>query len=315
MAESKSSRTAFCVGHEHYRLIVGLKRFVVSLQTPLLSIGLCAGLASGAFAQLSSLGGTSGGLGGLGGGNSIGNVGSGMGSLGGMAATSANATGSKIPAEWAPRPLSFGGGANAESPFTSAGLGAVNLGGGMSSVGAIGTAGNTGAAGTAALAGAAMNRNMMMGGMGGQRGMNQNNRSQQNQKDDRKIRATVRLGFNVPVPTSNARSQVINTRLSKIPNIAIDGITVVVSGRQAIIRGNAATTEDGRMIERLLSLEPGIDGVTNELTYTSEPEAVDALAAPENTNAGTARAVPLIPPAVVPIVPPAVEPLQLAPRQ
>ncbi len=274
------------------------------LRIPLLTLGLCLGLAGAACAQQGGFGGAgamggTGGFGGtgglsLGGASNIGNAGSGMGSLGGMGASSNNASGSAVPAQWAARALSFGGGTNAQTPFTSAGMGAVNMGGGATN--AAGMAGAAGQSTTNALAGAALNRNMMMGGMGGQRGMNQNSRNQ-NQKDDRKIRATARLGFARQGAPNQVRSQIINTRLSKLPNLAIEGVTVEVSGRQALIRGEVATPEDGRMVERLLALEPGIDGVVNELRYTALIQPASSL--PIGTTNSTGDSGTGVPPAVL----------------
>jgi osmotically-inducible protein OsmY len=121
-----------------------------------------------------------------------------------------------------------------------------------------------------------MNRGGAMGGaMGGRNQMNQN----QNQKSNKpQIRATVKLGFQVPVRTSAATTRLINDRLQRIPSAALAGVSVEMSGRTAVIRGEVGSPEDGKMVERLLSLEPGVDAVRNELTFASGP------ALPTNSN-------------------------------
>ncbi len=51
-----------------------------------------------------------------------------------------------------------------------------------------------------------------------------------------------------------------------------------MQGRTAVIVGQVASESDGELIERLLSLEPGIDAVENELVYSTAPELVPAPA-------------------------------------
>ncbi len=188
------------------------------------------------------------------------------------------------------------------------GMGQMGMGqlGGMGQMGGMGQGGQAGANGAAAnpfgsggmlgstnsfggLAGAAlMNRSMQnnmgmgmgmggmsgmgaMGGRGGRGGMNGMNQNQNSNKP--KIRATVKLGFGVASPSSAATSRVINERLTRIPSPALEGVTVVMQGRTAVIRGEVDSPEAGRVVERYLSLEPGIDAVKNELTLANGPDS------------------------------------------
>ncbi len=107
------------------------------------------------------------------------------------------------------------------------------------------------------------------GGRGGRGGLNSMNRNQNQNSDRPQIRATVKLGFDVPAPSSAEKSQTINERLSRIPSPMLQGVTVSMQGRTAIIRGEVESPSDGKTIERLLSLEPGVDAVKNELTFAS----------------------------------------------
>jgi hypothetical protein len=152
-----------------------------------------------------------------------------------------------------------------------------------------------------------------LGGLGGRNtggrtsrgGFNQN-QNQQNQNGQKQVRATVKLGFSVPGTTSATRSTDINSRLNRMANATVRGVIVQMEGRTAVITGRVPTLDDGKMMERLLSLEPGIDRVKNELIYESgetNPSGDSAAAiiqsvnvpAPSPQASGTARpAVPLI---------------------
>ncbi len=49
------------------------------------------------------------------------------------------------------------------------------------------------------------------------------------------------------------------TDLSELPSPALEGVTVEMSGRTAVIRGTVNSAAEAKTVERLLSLEPGID--------------------------------------------------------
>jgi hypothetical protein len=173
-------------------------------------------------------------------------------------------------------PFSVGGlSGQALSPYGRNGLIGTSsaLGG---STGAAGSAGaNTGGAVGAAnnlggLTSAALNQRGLQSAFGGPGGRNARGGLNQNQNStNSKVRATVSLGFEVAPPTNAVATQAINDRLSRIPSSILNGVTVEINGRTATIRGEVNAPSDGKVIERLLSLEPGIDAVDNELTYAN----------------------------------------------
>ncbi len=120
-----------------------------------------------------------------------------------------------------------------------------------------------------------------MGGMGGRNGMNQFGNNNQNSKNQSKMRPSVKVGFAVPpatAATANATSTAIQSRIARLPStVSARGIQVVMEGRTAILRGNVASQADERMMQRLVSLEPGVSTVRSELSY---PGKADASAAP-----------------------------------
>lgn len=133
------------------------------------------------------------------------------------------------------------------------------------------------------------------GGMGGRGGQNMNN------QNETRVRATVKIGFDYNAPVPAARSQAINSRLARIPlPPKYNTVNVTMQGRKALITGTVPTTADGKLIERLLSLEPGVDGVDNQLVFTAEPTRGSA----SNGRTGNNAASPA-PPSVNRAMPPA----------
>lgn len=182
------------------------------------------------------------------------------------------------------------------NPFGSTGM----LGGATG-----GAAGGLGA-GIGGLAGAALtNRGLQnsfggMGGMGmgGRGGMGRGGQFNQNQNQNSnkpQIRATVKLGFEVASPSNAATTRLINDRLRRIPSTMLTGITVEMSGRTAVIRGEVNSPADGKVVERLLALEPGVDAIKNELTYANgqtpppkpTPAAARSASSRSSSSAGT----------------------------
>ncbi len=110
---------------------------------------------------------------------------------------------------------------------------------------------------------------MGMGGTGGRTGMGGN--SNQNQS---KIRASVRLGFSMPLAPADQRTQVVQTRFANLPlGDRVRNPQVSITGRTATIRGEVASQDDARLVERLLKLEPGIDNVVNQLAVAPASNA------------------------------------------
>ncbi len=170
-------------------------------------------------------------------------------------------------------PFSTGGlSGQAMTPYGRNGLIGAPTSGGTAGGMAAGAGGALGAANNlGGLTGAALNNRSLQGAFGGGRnagrgGFNQN----QNQNSTKsKIRATVKLGFESTPTTNVVATRAINDRLRRIPAAVLTGVSVEMSDRIAVIRGKVNSPGDGKVIERLLSLEPGIDGVKNELTYAN----------------------------------------------
>jgi len=285
------------------------------------AFGLGFGPSNCAFGQFGQTGQNGGITGGLTGGQTAGLTGqSGQNGLGLSSGLTGGLTGTQ--SSFGANPFGSGGlSGQASNPFSSTGM----MGAATGGAGAVGAVGGTNLSG---LTGAALNNRSMqnmggMGGMGGRGGMGRGGQFNQNQNQNSnkpQIRATVKLGFEVAAPTNAATTQLINDRLRRIPSASLTGITVEMSGRTAVIRGKVNSPADGKVVERLLSLEPGIDAVKNELTYangqapaqpkppttrpaasTSRQEAEQASAnvIEGATNAGTSavRAAPEIVPA------------------
>lgn len=113
----------------------------------------------------------------------------------------------------------------------------------------------------------------MMGGMGGMRGGFGGMNSQMNQQPS--VRATVRLGFQVaPQPPAQlARS--VSSRLTRLPiPDRLKTLNVEMNGRTAVLRGTVSNQDDIRLLENILSLEPGIDKVDNQLVVSNASNTV-----------------------------------------
>ena len=110
--------------------------------------------------------------------------------------------------------------------------------------------------------------------------MNSFNQNQNQNSNKPNIRATVKLGFDVAAPSNTETSRLINDRLRRIPSPVLQGVTVSMQGRTAVIRGQVESPAAGKTIERLLSLEPGVDAVKNELTFESGQGSAAAPSTP-----------------------------------
>ena len=239
------------------------------------------GQTAQAFGQTGQNFGQTGQTGGIGQTGQAGGLGQTGGLTGGLSGTQAG---------FGANPFGSGGLAGqASNPFGSTGMMGAANGGGLGG----GLGGNLGG-----LTGAALtNRSLSgMGGMGmggmGRGGMGRGGQFNQNQNQNSnkpQIRATVKLGFEVATPTNAATSRLINDRMRRIPSTALAGITVEMSGRTAVIRGRVDSPADGKVVERLLSLEPGVDAVKNELTYANG-QRPPAKPQPPATNSGSAAA-------------------------
>ena len=226
-----------------------------------LTLAIMACLASSANAQTGGLSGTFGlgssGFGGLSAASnpSAGAGGTGTGAAGGASAMTSLGGGTFGTFDSAFGATVLGGVANSNA------LGAASLSRGMSSLGM----------GGMGMGGMGMGGRGMggMGGMGNQSGQNQT-----------KVRATVKIGFDYAFPSGPAQATQINARLQRIPlPEKFSDVAVEMRGRTALIRGQVPTPEDGKLIERLLSLEPGVDAIENALVFTQGTE-VELVPAP-----------------------------------
>ena len=113
-------------------------------------------------------------------------------------------------------------------------------------------------------------------GRNNQQGFNFQN--QNNNQQETTIRAKVSLGFTYVPPSAAVRTERINDLMSRmrLPT-AYENVNVVMQGRTAIMRGNVATESEARFVMQLLSLEPGVDEVQNELVLTEQLPATPAV--------------------------------------
>jgi len=152
-----------------------------------------------------------------------------------------------------------------------------------------GTTGSTSSLGSAlgGLSRMGMGSYGMMGGMGrggfGNMGMNRMNQGMGNTANQQTVRSTLRLGFQIRRPTSNAITSRFVARLPRIPGLeAASGVGVKMDGQTAVLQGAVASQRQADLIERLALLEPGISDVRNELRVA----AADAL--PESPTGASA---------------------------
>lgn len=129
---------------------------------------------------------------------------------------------------------------------------------------------------------------MGMGGMGG-RGQQQNGRGGMGGmggtgQQQYTLRPTVKLGFDVPMPNSQARGQQIQITMAKLPQPSrFAGANIAIDGRKAIVTGDVDRNQR-ELLKRLLLLEPGIyevdmsrlDGATSGDSSSSRANRQDA---------------------------------------
>ncbi len=87
------------------------------------------------------------------------------------------------------------------------------------------------------------------------------------------LRVPIKLGFAYAgAPPARVSSQ-LQTRLARLPQFARNSQVVVeMEQRTAVLKGNVATEDQRRLVERLALLEPGVSKVRNELTLSAVPE-------------------------------------------
>ncbi len=174
------------------------------------------------------------------------------------------------------------GAASSASPFGQTGVGQAGLGGGFGATVALDpTFGATQLSSSLATAAAVSRATSAIGGRGGfgsgfgsgfgGRGGFGGFGGQNNNTQTPKIRAVLRIGFPIDARNDATLSQEVSDRFARMPLPKnLGNVQISMEGRTAVLRGQVAAEEDGKLAERLLSLEPGIDAVKNELTIAGQ---------------------------------------------
>jgi hypothetical protein len=87
------------------------------------------------------------------------------------------------------------------------------------------------------------------------------------------VRSTMKPSFEVPTPrpTNIELGNNIQSRIGRLPlPDKFQNVSVSVVGRTAVLTGQVNSMADARFIERLVSLEVGIDSVENRLQVPTE---------------------------------------------
>ena len=166
--------------------------------------------------------------------------------------------------------------------------------GGMMGMGGMGGMGMMGMGGMGGMGMGGMGMGGMgMGGMGG-RGQQQQGRGGMGGTGQQQstMRPTVKLGFDVPMPNSQARSQQIKVTMARLPEPSrFAGANISIDGRKAIVSGSVDKSQR-EVLKRLLLLEPGIYEV--DMSKLASATAGESTSARTNRNAEpvTAETVP-----------------------
>src|SRR5262245_62962563 len=114
-----------------------------------------------------------------------------------------------------------------------------------------------------------MNRNMRQNGRNGRNNRNQRANSNQAQPGPASdVRVKLELAFTPVRATPNVLANTVRTRLTNIlpAQGVITAPDVTVEGDVVVLRGVAASENQRQVLERLVSLEPGVSAVRNEMT-------------------------------------------------
>ncbi len=106
------------------------------------------------------------------------------------------------------------------------------------------------------------------GGFGGGFGGGGAGQTQENQTP---IPFTLKLGFKPRLRSPAEVSQLLSSRLTRLPMPAkFAGMRVSIEGTTAVVSGSVPTKEDAQVAEQLMLLEPGVNDVQNDLTWTRD---------------------------------------------
>jgi len=106
------------------------------------------------------------------------------------------------------------------------------------------------------------------------RQMSRNNRTPttSSKNPPQRLRMEVRVAFNAPQPGSEVVANTLRTRLTKIlSDHQMTQPVITMQGNTAVIGGAAASDSERQVIAQLVSLEPGVRAVRNEMTVAGEP--------------------------------------------
>ena len=191
-----------------------------------------------------------------------------------------------------------GGGSGARGAAASSGLGAANPfaaggtgGTGFGGAGAQGAGGLGGTMGTANSGFIGRNSGTFAGnsragqtglggvGAGAARNFNRTGNSSANELRNRDLanggrerttsqirpRQKVAFDYNAKAPATVAATAAVRLDRVTLKNPSLKGVVVAVEDNQIVLRGKVKTTEQSRLAENLVRLEPGVRSVRNEL--------------------------------------------------
>jgi hypothetical protein len=112
--------------------------------------------------------------------------------------------------------------------------------------------------------------------------LNQRMQSQQNRRqnttqngaggnDMPQVQISLRVGFQVPPATAAAVTRDLSVRVSRILNPIVSDPNLQIVGQTVTLRGTVASEEEKRLAETILSLQPGVTTVNNELVVAGAP--------------------------------------------
>jgi hypothetical protein len=88
------------------------------------------------------------------------------------------------------------------------------------------------------------------------------------------MRVEIHAAVDLPPQSSAQLTEVIRTRVTKILTDHHKSVPVLtMEGDTAVISGVAASESDRNVIAMLVSLEPGVRNVRNEMTVAGQPAA------------------------------------------
>jgi hypothetical protein len=176
----------------------------------------------------------------------------------------------------------FGGGSGMGGGFGSSGMGGRGFGGSGMGGSGFGGGGSGGYGGNQNFIGRDSGDMQGLGQMGqaGAQFFNQMNRNMRRQNRDQSstsvqnveqpMRVHLQVAFAAPRPAPAVLSTTISTRMTNI--LAERGVAapqVIMDGDVAVLRGVAADESQRLLFEKLVSLEPGVRGVRNEMVVAA----------------------------------------------